>query len=323
MQRGIRYPITMRAMRRRTFIAVVLLSGAAFACEPAARADDPVVLAVASKTSKDYARTKGPDGKFKRETYVFGQGGFWGDTLGDSSIDKVGFMDVAHTIAYPLADQNYVPSKDPKKTQLLIMVYWGTTRVPDGPNQSVAYANLGNANTAMMQAQNSANPPRGGASDPTGLHMSPQAQQAREELYMALAQVGLENKARDQLDIQNAEMLGYDSELEKFAGFDLSYTGLKTVEDDVITELEQNRYFVVLMAYDFQSVWKEKKDKLLWETRFSIRQRHNHFDKDLFRMAMDASRFFGQDSHGLARRDLPVAHVEIGDLKSLGTVPEK
>jgi len=40
---------------------------------------------------------------------------------------------------------------------------------------------------------------------------------------------------------------------------------------------------VVLMAYDFQLLWKEKKHKLLWETRFSIRQRHNDFDRQLRR----------------------------------------
>jgi hypothetical protein len=70
-------------------------------------------------------------------------------------------------------------------------------------------------------------------------------------------------------------------------------------------------------------MWKEKKHKLLWETRFSIRQRQHEFDKDLPAMAEYASKYFGQDSQGLVRESIPFGHVDIGDLKSLGTVPGK
>ena len=77
------------------------------------------------------------------------------------------------------------------------------------------------------------------------------------------------------------------------------------------------------MAYDFQLLWKQKKHKLLWETRFSIRQRHHDFDKDLPAMANYASRFFGQDTNGLIHDSIPLGHVDIGVVKSLGEVPGK
>ena len=51
--------------------------------------------------------------------------------------------------------------------------------------------------------------------------------------------------------------------------------------DALLSEIEENRYFVVLMAYDFQLFWKEKKLKVLWETRFSINESRNDFDKAL------------------------------------------
>jgi hypothetical protein len=92
---------------------------------------------------------------------------------------------------------------------------------------------------------------------------------------------------------------------------------------DLIDELEDNRYFVVLMAYDFQLLWKEKKHKLLWETRFSIRQRHNEFDRQLASMAKEASRYFGQDSHGIIRKPLPEGRVTLGEPKVIGYEPEK
>ena len=92
---------------------------------------------------------------------------------------------------------------------------------------------------------------------------------------------------------------------------------------DMLNELEEDRYFVVMMAYDFQMLWKQKKHKLLWETRFSVSEHGNRFDKQLGAMALYASKYFGQDSGGLVHKGLPDGKVELGDVRSLGTVPEK
>jgi hypothetical protein len=91
----------------------------------------------------------------------------------------------------------------------------------------------------------------------------------------------------------------------------------------MIDEIEDDRYFVVLMAYDFPLLWKDKKHKLVWETRFSIRERHNDFSQRLAAMAEAAARYFGQDSHGLVRKRDPVAHVDPGEIKVIGTEPQK
>jgi hypothetical protein len=92
---------------------------------------------------------------------------------------------------------------------------------------------------------------------------------------------------------------------------------------DLFGDLRVNRYFVVLMAYDFQLMWKEKKHRLVWETRFTLLETGHDFGKELPRMAKYASRYFGRDSHGLIRDLVPEGRVEIGDVKSLGTEPEK
>ncbi len=77
------------------------------------------------------------------------------------------------------------------------------------------------------------------------------------------------------------------------------------------------------MAYDFQLLAKEKKHKLLWETRFSIRQRGSNFDEQLEAMTKYASKYFGQDSHGLQRKSMPFGTVRLDELKILGDVPGK
>jgi hypothetical protein len=88
------------------------------------------VTAVSARANKDYARSRLPDGSFQPEGYAFGDGGNWGGEIKDATIDKLKFIDVARVIAAPLASQKYLPARDPEKTKLLIMVYWGTTAVP-------------------------------------------------------------------------------------------------------------------------------------------------------------------------------------------------
>jgi hypothetical protein len=63
--------------------------------------------------------------------------------------------------------------------------------------------------------------------------------------------------------------------------------------------------------------------KLLWDTRFSIREHKNAFDEKLPAMALQASRYFGQDSGGVTHSSLPDGRVDIGQLKNLGPLPEK
>ena len=91
----------------------------------------------------------------------------------------------------------------------------------------------------------------------------------------------------------------------------------------MITELEEARYFVVLMAYDFQLMWKQKKPKLLWETRFSVGVRRHAFDQQLPIMALQASRYFGQESHGVVHREVPEGKVELGELKTVESTSDK
>jgi hypothetical protein len=128
-----------------------------------------------------------------------------------------------------------------------------------------------------------------------------------------LAVVSVENRTRDKINWQNAELLGYEKELAEVSG--LEFTALRGRRQDLLDEIEDDRYYVVLMAFDFQMMWKTKKHKLLWETRFSIRQHHNDFEKQLAAMTENASKYFGQDSHGVVRKPVPEGRVAVGDVK--------
>jgi hypothetical protein len=111
---------------------------------------------------------------------------------------------------------------------------------------------------------------------------------------------------------RNASILGYMDELNQQG------SKARRERSDLLNEVGYSRYFVVLMAYDFQLMWKHKQHKLLWESRFSVRDQGNDFTVALPAMAKYASDYFGQDSHGLLRTRVPDARIYIGDPTIIG-----
>jgi hypothetical protein len=272
--------------------------------QPSAVAADGVdgVTEVSSKVAKDYTRTKLADGSFQPELYAFGKGGKWAGEVSDSTIDTLSFTDIANVIAVPLAAQRYLPASDPGKTKLLIMVYWGTTAVPGAPSASTTYNNF---SSAQVTLQFNLNP----------LNKVPAAIQnaAISDFSAATLMLNIENRRNDRTNFANASMLGCDSPglIGTEKGDYIRGTAFQTDRDDLYREIEENRYFVVLTTYDFQLLWKEKKPKLLWETRFRISERHNQFDKALPVMARYASQCFGHASDGFVRTRVPEGNVDV------------
>jgi hypothetical protein len=132
---------------------------------------------------------------------------------------------------------------------------------------------------------------------------------------------------QDLVDLQNARLMGFDSTHLFDQGFNDPSNMMANIRRQVhsgdLDAVKEDRYFVILRAFDFQAAWKQKQIRLLWETRFSVSQRAHDFRKDLPGMAMIASQFFGQDTHGLVEKPIPEGRVEIGVPQSLGPVPEK
>jgi hypothetical protein len=275
------------------------------------------VEAVASKVAKDYVRKKLPDGTFQPETYTFGKGDDWRGARVDPTIDDLSFMDVARILAVPLAKKQYLPTADPKTTQELIMMSWGTSRAPEKAAESISHQRLQQANDMREQALQMAK-----AKDGQAMAVQQLLAEADNQILMALSAVQAENQSRENTDMRTATLLGYDSWWVKVNSA-MGGSPLGRRRMDMEDELEEDRYFVVLTAFDYQKLVKEKKQKFLWEVRFSIREHGTAFDDRIKGMAELASNYFGRDSGGLHHDTLPDGHVEIGPVQSLGVVPGK
>lgn len=271
------------------------------------RVGGAALTAVYSRASRDYVRVQNPDGSFVPETYAFRNGGNFGGPRVDETMDKLGFEQVARVITGPLASRNYVPSEDPSSTDLLIVVYWGVTVVP---NDLMPYANRESAKLGEQAMATT------GASEGRGTSASIEAQRQRSLQEQAASFTQMEAAADARTDAQSANILGYTDEIYRTSPNDPYMNTLKA-------EVEQDRYYVVLLAYDYKAARKFGVHRLLWETRFSIPELGNDFEKAFPMMASIAGKYFGQDSHGLIHHNLGEGRVDVGETKSLGTLPEK
>jgi hypothetical protein len=276
-----------------------------------ARGYEPDVSLI-SATYPPYVRTVLPDGTLKPETYALGEGGSWNGHSSDPTAEAVNFKSIVPLLVPELAKRKYfaVAGQDPKRTDLLIMVYWGTTDTPFSSSEiQIARQVLTQAGqmgdvypvprTMIERLVNEGNKNR---------------QAAMKEDAMFLIHAA--NQRRDREAAQNADLLGYVSELRRVAIYhNKPFSGWR----DVVSELEESRYFVVLLAFDFQSLWHAKEKKLLWQTRLSVRAQRSDFGKQLAGMLRTASPYFGGNSGRLIREALPETNVQLGELKVVET----
>jgi len=313
--------------------ASLSLAGETFA------ADETVATAVYSKIGNGYKRDKAKNGSFKPEYYALSNGGRIAGTTTDLTIERVTYAEVSGIAMKLLAQQNYRYAQTKEQAKLLLVLQWGTTLVPnwDRKNANIAVAEMERKNFERTQ-QDLESALKGPGAPPAsypgenrvantvnGFGRSLQFA-LNEEAAVANAAGSLENsiansltddRVRDRLNEANARVLGYmddladTNDIRRYAGGGDRYT-------DMIAEVEEGRYYIVISAYDFVELTKKDKKKLLWQTRVSVRSPGNSFDSTLAAMLKSASKYFGQNSGRLIRGEETKGTVELGELKYLG-----
>lgn len=275
----------------------VLLS-VALASLVVARAGSNDAVTISATSAPGYVRPLDADGRPVPESYVFAEGQYLGSGSSDASLDRMSFDSLTRVLAVNLAAQEYYPTKDVASANLLIRVFWGATLTYDDPQRTLAMDALNSAlgaYGATYAANESADPG---------------------DINVAMEQIGAGQDSAQAAALRNAALLGYRRTLDR-----LSRKAMPSPEEVALrTELSEERYFVVLMGYDYQFMRREKKPKLLWVTRLSMRGPGNNFTEALPALAFAGSEVFGRSLDRLQRVRVNDRKVEVimGDLKILG-----
>ncbi len=107
-----------------------------------------------------------------------------------------------------------------------------------------------------------------------------------------------------------ARMLGYHEALDALL-IENRVSSTDFQLQDLITELEQERYYVVLAAYDAQAMRRTGRRVLLWETRLSFQSKDRAFADRYGEMIHAGARFLGEETRGtLDRRFVKLEQVD-------------
>jgi len=319
----------MKAAFSASMAAVV--AGLAFASPPAASAArDSVVTAVFSRSFNHYERPVRQDGSPEAQTYVVAEGGYAPGADKDASIDDVKFAGIVRILGKYLAKQGYYPAKDAKKADLMLLVHWGKS-IPFNHGTNRDFLDLGVQHLSLYQQAGGGIGRSPGFNSPTqGVPQGAGASTATANLVEGLMLVQFSEALRTSADQYNANLLGYTGELRKYGGGrdgfsdnPALFAGAGAAYYDLVSDIESDRYYIAITAYDFQDMLQHQHKKGLWRTVASIDARDNRFDERLARMVDDASRYFGRDSGRLVRQFEYTPHVSFGELKVLGVVDDE
>jgi hypothetical protein len=305
----------MSAIRRSwLFIAAAWLPLAGCASHP----DFVVVKANASDT---YTFQKQADGSAKPESYVFYRGKFFSGDTRDASMAHTSFADIAKVLAPSLARDGYFPAKDLTTADLLIVVNWGTTSIDDGGKSDPETVFLFNREMADVRDYNAAVVAYTANQGPGAAAPHPDSGNVTSDLIFDQSNaISAETFAES-----NASLLGYSDALgtEMRAQW-ASPNGLGAEAESHLADLDEERYFVILLAYDFQKLRRDGREgnrqpEPVWSVRMNVRANGNNFAEALPAMSRVAADYLGkQDDLKSVPADIGEnANVEVGLVKTL------
>lgn len=252
-------------------------------------------IALSATARPDYVRPTDAAGQPNPETYVFSPGHYFGGSTRDGSLERMTFLDIARTLAPSLAKQKYFPTKDAAAADLTIIVHWGLTTTYEDPQKTFNTADLNKALSDLNSSIASI-----GLGDPSAVNSLVDQQDMSQDTAMGAVNY-------------NARLLGYARNLKK----ERAHSMPTAEEVNLSMELNEERYFVILMAYDNQFRLKEHKAKLLWVTRLSIRSPGNNFTESLPALSQVGSQIFGRQLDGMAhvKASWKSGQVKLGEMK--------
>lgn len=241
------------------------------------------VIVDAYATEEYRARKAAPDAP-EFETYHFLKGEFHSGNIRDKSLPSVPFRDVVETLAKELRKQNYFPEENPRRGDLLIVINWGSTEIDNFDELLGDF--LAEAEAAEAEQTDSVDE----------LALEEEQVESLNETDPSAPDRPLEQGEYDMMnnDRVNAAILGFNRTLDH-------KTMMPSEEIELREALKEERYFIVLKAYDYAHFLKTKEMKFLWSTRFSLPSTGTNFEDAYFALARGAAPYYGTHLDDLAR----------------------
>ncbi|HYC70404.1 MAG TPA: hypothetical protein VEB66_04300 [Opitutaceae bacterium] len=287
----------------------------AFAAATGAQAEKLVVIR--STAQGGYAARRITDGQLKTESYVFMPGHFFAGLTHDRALEKMPFEALARVLAQDLQARKFLPARNAGEADLLLVVHWGvTTKVEKDYDlhlrdfDSLRRVSESYADALATEAAAAAD----GNMMPTVMTMRGEleAQHAHEQLNL------LSNQRSGHITHENnAELLGVQAALRKEQGSIMYTERYRTLH----AMTQEERYFMIVMAYDMPALLQTGSMRRLWTARLSIRAAGVNFPQAVGRMSQAAADYFGTEQPDVVfqRPGERKATVEIGEITVIGT----
>ena len=256
-------------------------------------------VALKTQASKEFIKGKAEDPTRKIQTYQFMKGNFHMGFTRDPSMKEVTFEGILYDLAMNLRKQGFYMHRERSEGDLLIVVHSGVTDVEISYEEFMGYT----SEEDMGLTDEILNAGAGGeAIDFATID-------AMNQLNFNLSSSGTTGSANRQSQAYKAQLLGleraYSDKISNQEAYDLR------------SMLDEERYFIVLMAYDYPA-FKKGEAKLMWSTRYSIRTLGQTFAEAIKDMNVVASDYFGKNLAGITqKRATDDSRVEMGEIEVL------
>ncbi|MCC5025505.1 MAG: hypothetical protein J6386_23215 [Candidatus Synoicihabitans palmerolidicus] len=286
-----------------------------------AKADRHVAVKADADTSYVESREV-PDGTKRVEKYVFLKGQFFEGAIRDKTLERTEITEGARALAPHLAKQNYLPTQETNDPDIVIAVHWGMTTslqhntdyvanmMERARDEQIANREFADAMYGSEQLDGGAPQPMG---DFTQEMLRTSARQAAAAPNFEWARMASTRSERDISSRPMATVLGFSEVLNQDTKRAVSSEEARTIRH----YLNEERYFVILMAYNLKHHENDKPMERLWVALLSIPAAGINFHKALERLGETGSDYFGTDQPGLKISRAPVkdhtGEVEIGE----------
>ncbi|QXD23998.1 hypothetical protein F7C95_19160 [Opitutia bacterium ISCC 51] len=246
-------------------------------------------VAIKAFATDEYTIERARDESKKVQTYHIMEGKYFPGNTDRPSMEEVGFMDIAQDLSHNLKKNKFFSETNQAKGDLLIMVHYGVT---DHQADFMEMFSIDSIDDFGFQTEND--------------------DELFEASYREAFQADVFNMQT--VNESNAQQLGHTARLLGMEEiFSSGATDMQVHEMRAM--LEQERFFIVLQAFDLP-LYRKGEKKVVWSTRYSMSAKGKDFGQSIAEMNFVAGEYFGQNRKGInLKRSTDDSDVKIGEVE--------